>query len=139
MSSSANSQEEENARCHLSLDKRIVKHFKSKRELSLILIALGIGLILIFFGGGGDAEPVSGSQGIEERIAEACSGVEGVGECAVYVYYSDADTRGGESVESVLVVCEGADSVEVRLRLTKILSSFFGIGSNRISVEKMRS
>jgi hypothetical protein len=61
-----------------------------------------------------------------------------VGECKVYLYYSENDKKNDtEKIESVIVVCEGADSVDVRLRLTKMLSSFFGIGSNRVRIEKM--
>lgn len=120
------------------MDKRIISYLRGKKEMLYVLVALALGLILIFLSGN-DEEIVASSPGLEERIAEACSGVEGVGECAVYVYYSDSDARSGTSkVESVLVICEGADSVEVRLRLTKMLASFFGIGTNRVQVEKMR-
>ena len=121
------------------MDKRILSYLKGKKEMLYVLVALALGLILIFLGGNDKDSVAVSSPGLEERIAEACAGVEGVGECAVYVYYSESDARSGESkVESVLVICEGADSVEVRLRLTKMLASFFGIGTNRVQVEKMR-
>ena len=121
------------------MDKRIISYLRGKKEMLYVLAALALGIILIFLSGNDKDNVAVSSPGLEERIAEACSGVEGVGECAVYVYYSDPDARSGTSkVESVLVICEGADSVEVRLRLTKMLASFFGIGTNRVQVEKMR-
>ena len=122
------------------MDKKIISYLKEKKEAAVILILLALGLILLFLSGGESDAPATAEVGLEERISEACSGVEGVGECSVYIYYTEADARNRtEDVESVIVVCEGADSVEVRLRLTEMLSSFFGIGTNRVRVEKMRS
>ena len=112
------------------------KLFKDKKDMTKIFIVMALGLLLIFLGNGSlDKTEI----GIEQRIAAACSGVDGVGDCSVLVYYAPTDTRTDEEkVESVIVVCEGADSVEVRLTLTEMLSSFFGIGSNRIRIEKMK-
>ena len=119
------------------MDRNFLKRLREKKESAVILIILALGLILLFLGSyEKKAEPEAG---LEARISEACSGVEGVGECCVYIYYSgDSSRTESDSVESVLVVCEGADSVDVRLRLTEMLSSFFGIGSNRIRIEKMK-
>lgn len=122
------------------MDKRIIGYFKGKKELALVIIALAVGIILIFLGTREEATVQTSAPGLEERIADACSDIEGVGECTVYVYYSDADSRSeGQKVESVLVICEGADSDGVRLRLTRMLSSFFGIGTNRVRIEKMQT
>ena len=122
------------------MDKRIIGYLKGKKELTLFFIALAIGLILIVLGSKDKDVPTASSSDLESRIAEACSGVEGVGECSVYVYYSDTDSRSGtDSVESIIVICEGADSAEVRLKLTKMLSAFFGIGTNRVQIEKMKT
>ena len=55
------------------------------------------------------------------------------------IYYQKASSRYDEQkVESVVVICEGGDSVKVKKCLTEMLSSFFGIGSNRVKVEKMK-
>lgn len=103
------------------------------------MIVLALGLILLFLGGRKEENSSQSDDGAEERVADACSCVDGVGECRVYLYYSQ-NSKGdfSDEVESVIVVCEGADSVDVRLRLTEMLSSFFGIGANRVKIEKMR-
>ena len=122
------------------MDSKFLKALKEKRENVIILIALALGLLLLFAGGKNSTEKSAEDEGLEERISAACSTVDGVGECSVYIYLSKDDTRDKtERVESVIVVCEGADSVDVRLRLTEMLSSFFGIGTNRIRIEKMQS
>ena len=115
-----------------------LKFFKEKKDFTKILIVLALGLILIFLGNKSE-DVVASDVDIEEKIATACSGVAGVGDCSVLVYYAPQDLRADEAkVESVIVICDGADSVEVRLTLTEMLSSFFGIGTNRIRIEKMK-
>lgn len=112
--------------------KEFWKYIKGRRDILLIASVAALGLILIALGGADRTEETS--SGIEKSIAEACSRIEGVGECYAYVYYSGDDVS---EVESVIVVCEGADSVEVRYKLTEIITSFLGIGANRVRVEKM--
>ena len=117
------------------MDKNFWKYIKEKKNLPVIAIALALGLILIVMGStDGDAD--TPEVGIEEQLAEACSGIDGVGECVVLVYYAPKGAREESEIESVIVICDGAESADVRLRLTKMLSSFFGIGANRIRVEK---
>ena len=118
------------------LDKGFLKFIKEKRDITKIAFVLALGLVLIFLGNASRGKTPESEAGIEERLTELCSGVDGVGECSVLIYYADADEG---AVESVIVICEGADNVEVRLRLTDMLSSFFGIGSNRIRIEKMKN
>jgi hypothetical protein len=124
-----------NVRCRLILDKGFLKFIKEKRDITKIAIVLALGLALIFLGNlSKEKTPESEDAGIEERLTVLCSGVDGVGDCSVLVYY----TPSSDEVESVIVICEGADDVRVRLRLTEMLSSFFGIGANRIRIEKMK-
>lgn len=121
------------------MDKRFFNYVKDKKDIVRVALVVALGLVLVFLGSRGENSVSETEVGVEERIAEACSAVEGVGECAVYVYYSAGGERAdGSEVESVIVICEGADSVDVRVKLTKMLSSFFGIGSNRVSIEKMK-
>lgn len=121
------------------MDKGFLKFIREKKDLSRIALVIGLGLILIFIGTKSKDTVTEAEIGMEARLAEACSGVDGVGECEVLVYYSPGDQRDDEgNIESVIVICEGADSADVRLRLTEMLSAFYGIGANRIRVEKMK-
>ncbi len=95
------------------------------------IVLLGVILILLGSRGAQDTEPQD-TLGLEESLAEMCSATEGVGKCRVMITYTD----GGE-VYAVAVVCEGADSSEVRARVVKLVGSLFGIGANRISVLKI--
>ena len=119
----------ENVRCRSVLDKSFLKYLRDKRSVALVAISLALGLLLIAIGSMGESEPVAEAD-IEERLSAVCSGVEGVGNCSVLVYRSSDGTE----VVSVIAVCDGADSVEVRHRLTTLIASFFGIGTNRVTV-----
>ena len=121
------------------MNKRFFRFIKDKKDITGVALVVALGLILIFLGGKGDTPALESDGDLEEKISTACSGVEGVGECEVFLYFAPTDAKGGEEVVSVIVVCEGADSVEVKLRLTNMLSSFFGIGTNRIRIEKMKN
>lgn len=122
------------------MDKNFLKYVKSKKDVAIIIVMLCLGLILILLGSREKKEETETEDGLEERIASACAVVEGVGECEVYVYYSPSESsRESDTVESVIVICQGADSADVRLRLTEMLSSFFGIGTNRVRIEKMKA
>ena len=114
-----------------------VKHLKNKKELVLVLILLCVAVALIVIGSAGGSDTADDSY--ESRVADICNSIEGVGRCRVLIYYGEPTTRYSEKkVEGIVVVCEGAGSIEVRRRLTEALSSFFGIGSNRVIIEKMQ-
>lgn len=119
------------------MDKGFIKYLKEKRDVGKVVLVIALALILIFLGSGSRKTEVSESEGIEESLASMCSSIRGVGECSVMVYYG-SDQKGEETVESVIVICDGADSSQVRLTLTEMLSSFFGIGANRIRIEKKK-
>ncbi len=117
-------------------DKTFFRYLKTKDSLKIIIaLAAGILLILIGLGGSGaDTEEAS----LESELEELCSSVDGVGECKVLIYYKEAEDKydSEKYIQSIAVVCDGADSVEVRYRLTELLSSFLGIGTNRVRIEK---
>ena len=69
--------------------------------------------------------------GEEERIAALCAGVEGVGKCQVTVNYD------GDALVSVVVLCEGGDSVAVKKRLSDILATLYDVGYNRIMIDRL--
>ena len=97
-----------------------------------LLIFLGIALILIGRVGAESKEAAAVST--EERTAEICSLMEGVGECRVMITY-EPDSE--ERVYGVLVLCDGADSPAVRQRITNSLSALLGIGTNRIEIQRL--
>ena len=91
-----------------------------KNRYVLLLLLAGTALLLLPAGGGGGAE---GSAATEEERR-----LEGVGE--VGALYSD---------NGVVVVCEGAGSAAVRLRVTEAAAAYTGFGSDRITVLKMKT
>lgn len=112
----------------------------NKRAALAILLAL-VGLVLIFAGvssGGGGEERDS----LEEQLEQMCSSLSGVGSCRVMLTYKVTEGRYGspdtKTVESVAVICKGADRAGVRKELTDMLSALFGIGANRIHISKMK-
>lgn len=110
--------------------------FLQKGGAARILPLLLVGILLFLVGSGffsksEEAEaPATLSE--EERLAEAIADVEGVGRCKVMT----TEGAGGEIVAAV-VLCDGADSPTVRLRLTELISSLYGIRSSRIAILKM--
>lgn len=95
----------------------------------LLVLILGAALILIGSLGGTDEKSAPDT---ETRVAEMCALAEGVGRCEVMLTYgSDGE------VESALVLCDGGDLPSVRARVTDMVSSLFGIGTNRIRVQKI--
>ncbi len=107
----------------------------------MLVIAAGALLILISSLGAGSAADKE-NDAVEERIEAMCSSLVGVGECRVMVTYSAEGTRYGMStqtrVESVAVVCKGADKASVRAEITSMISALYGIGSNRIFISRMK-
>lgn len=106
--------------------------FIKKQDKGFILLIIGaIALALLLI-------PSSNKKSVEKteideaaRLEELCSQIEGVGECQVMVTY-----KGGE-VYAVAVICKGADSPKVRERLTDLITSMYGIGTNRVTVQPM--
>lgn len=122
---------------------RAFDFFKSKPTYLKIIIIAAIGLLLIFVGTSlADGDSTATDTTLEGRLEELCSSVSGVGRCRVMVSYATAETRYGQEstdiVESVTVVCQGASTPAVKAELVSLLSSLFGIGSNRIYIAKMK-
>ncbi|MBQ8414443.1 MAG: hypothetical protein IJX58_04270 [Clostridia bacterium] len=102
------------------------------KGMKLALVIL-LGLTLILIGSFGSSSALKESEkSTEERLAETCSMMEGVGECHVTLSYSSDD-----KVYAVLVLCEGAESPQVRERITDVFRSLYGIGSNRVEIQKL--
>ena len=94
------------------------------------LMILGLILILI---GNNSTDKAAVTQTEEMRVSEMCAMMDGVGECRVMMTYRPDSTE----VYAVLVLCDGAESVMVRERITSLFTSLYGIGSHRIEIEKL--
>ena len=103
---------------------------KDKRILvSVLLLLLGFALLILGSVKGKESAEVTASE--EEKIAALCGSVEGVGECYVTVNYD------GERVASIVVLCEGGDSISVRKCLSDILVTLYDIGYNRVRIDRL--
>ena len=110
---------------------------KGRRGALFAAALLLFGAILLLYSKN-DGSTALTETGDEERLAAFCSSIEGVGECRVYLTYTPTSRGSSESrVESVAIVCRGASSISVRAELTELISSLYGIGSNRISIAKL--
>ena len=94
---------------------------------------LVLGLLLILLSGF-DAEQTAETVGEEERAAEMCSLIDGVGECLVMMTYKD---KSSEEVYAVLVLCEGGESAVVREKITSVFCSLYGIGAHRVEIQRL--
>ena len=108
----------------------------------VLIILAGIILITLGLNAGAESNGEADLDETEAKLEQLCSSISGVGKCQVMVTYEKSASRYGTSearrVESVAIACKGADSVTVRSELTKLLTALFGIGSNRISITKMK-
>lgn len=98
-----------------------------------LLLVLFVGLVLILLPGRSsesDALTAAQSSATEEeaRLEEVLGNITGVGAVSVL-----------RSEEGVVVVCAGADSPQVRLSVTEAVMSYTGLGSDRITVLKMKT
>lgn len=106
-----------------------------------IIVPVALGLLLVLAGRGADSGEVSIQTDTEEEIASLCSSVDGVGRCIVIITYSEEygyyGATGEREVLGVAIACEGGGSVSVRRRLTDMMCALFGIGANRVCVERL--
>ena len=111
------------------------------QKKSVLIVLLAAGLLLLLWpksssgsGTAGKNEDVSTTE--EKRLCAVLSKIDGVGE--VYALLSEEPNRRGEYTGAV-VVCSGARSPDIRLRVIQAVSAFTGLGSNRIIVEELIS
>ena len=110
------------------------------QKKSVLIVLLAAGLLLLLWprssgsGTAGKNEDVSTTE--EKQLCAVLSKIDGVGE--VYALLSEEPNRRGEYTGAV-VVCSGARSPDIRLRVIQAVSAFTGLGSNRIIVEELIS
>ena len=124
-----------------SLDLGALTKALAKNKYVLLVLCLGLGLLMLprrtaaaaaetkSAAATGDPLAASGIPLGEEcgRIAGLLRSIRGVGEAEVLL-----------SAQGCVVVCEGADSPEVRLEVTNAVAAYTGLGSDKISVMKMK-
>jgi hypothetical protein len=118
----------------LKSDKGFLEFFSAEGRARKIAVIVLVGLLLLMIGG------LNFRQGRaltseEERAAEMCELMGGVGDCRVMMtYHPDDDGR----VYAVLILCEGADSPAVRERVTSLFCSLYGIGAHRVEIQPLK-
>lgn len=123
----------------MSERKSVLSSMLQKKSVLIVLLAAGL-LLLLWpksssgSGTAGMNEDVSTTE--EKRLCAVLSKIDGVGE--VYALLSEEPNRRGEYAGAV-VVCSGARSSDIRLRVIQAVSAFTGLGSNRIIVEELIS
>lgn len=120
-------------RLQLNLDKRITRIFENKGKALQIAFIAVLALILILIGSVGVENKEEAGENLESKVAQMCSMTEGVGDCSVMITY----TSEGE-VYAVAVLCDGAESVVVREKITSLMCSLFGVGANRVEILKIK-
>ena len=116
----------------LKSDRRFKEFLSSDKRGIVAATILVLGAVLLMLGGNLKGGEESESFTLEERTAELCSLVNGVGECRVMITYGD-----DESVYAVAVLCDGAEAVSVQREITELTTSLFGIGANRVTILKI--
>lgn len=144
-----------NVRWKLRSDGVFAGFFRNKTGIVRVVLVLAVGALFLWLGlrgGGNDGtdtrdELTQYKESLESELSELCSDIRGVGKCRVFVSFSvgsRTEYRGSSvvsvappEVQAVNIVCEGADDDVVRYTLVNMISSTFGIGTNRITVAKM--
>ena len=110
-----------------------LREFCQKNKIFLFILALGI-LIVIFSGRSESTKENSCQTENEIRLENILNSMCGVGRVSVLL--SGEGTR-YDGYTGAVIVCEGADRAEARLRVINAVSAFTGLGTDKIIVEKM--
>ena len=103
--------------CGLALKKVLDKLDQFK--FPLLILALGVFLMLI------PSSPKGENTAPTTELGEALSLTQGVGEAYVLI-----------SENGVVVVCEGAQNAEVRMKIMEAVRSYTGFGADKITILK---
>ena len=90
-------------------------------------------LLCLALGSGGTGDGQSSATPLEAQLSRVLSAMEGAGQVEVAVFYGaeDAMPRGA------VVVAEGADSVAVRLQLTRAVCTLLGLEAEQVDIFKL--
>ena len=106
------------------------------QKKSVLIVLLAAGLLLLLWPRSSGSGTAGKNEDVSKRLCAVLSKIDGVGE--VYALLSEEPNRRGEYTGAV-VVCSGARSSDIRLRVIQAVSAFTGLGSNRIIVEELIS
>ena len=95
-------------------------------RVRIVLLAAAAGLALLLWPTGRTEDRSAEPEGEESKLETLLSSMEGVGRSEVLLSESGA-----------AVVCQGADSVSVRLAVTEAVRCYTGLGADRIVIYKM--
>ena len=104
---------------------------KCRRDLWLYVALAAAAVLCLLLGLGGSAP--AGQTSEEARLARVLSAMEGAGQVEVAVFYGAEDAVPCGAV----VVAEGADSVAVRLQLTRAVCTLLGLESEQVDIFKL--
>ena len=88
------------------------------------IIIMVIGVIMMLLPGTGESQTLGAQTDI--AVSKLLSDSAGVGKAVVLI-----------SDKGVIVVCEGADKAEVKLKILRAIESYTGYGSEKITILKM--
>ena len=110
--------------------------WKNNRYL-VMLLCVGLALLVIPFGGKNAPDSAGAAFTDEEqKLAQVLSEMEGAGETAVLLAKGPGRNDG---FTGAVIVCQGASSAQVRLRIVEAVMAFTGLGSHEIVVQNMKS
>ena len=104
---------------------------KCRRDLWLYVALAAAAALCLLLGLGGSAP--AGQTDEEARLARVLSAMEGAGQVEVAVVYGAEDAAPCGAV----VVAEGADSVAVRLQLTRAVCTLLGLEAEQVDIFKL--
>ena len=96
-----------------------------------LMLALFAALILLLYGMKPESEKTSEKTPLETRLSDVLSQIEGAGRVSAMV------TETEEGILGVLIVCEGAENLTVRLRVQEAARTLLGVENEKIGVVKM--
>ena len=70
---------------------------------------------------------------LESRITEVLSKIDGVGNALVLI-----NSNNDNKINGVVVVCEGANDLQVKIVITEVLTTILGVSSDNIRILKMK-
>lgn len=100
---------------------------KKLSEFRYVILVGVVGLVLMLWPGTNEAETDERMSRDEEiRMASLLSAIEGVGEAQVLLSDSGA-----------VIVCDGADSASVCLKITQAVKTYTGLGADKVEIFKV--